>query len=145
LFVTPPNTSYQVAEICSNETFYFGNQAYSTSGVYQDTILNAFGCDSISILELSVVDCDFIISNILTPNDDGQNDTWRVSDVSKISDCSVTIFNRWGEPVYESTNYQNDWGGTRDGELLPDGVYFYAIKCSSKEYTGSINLLRFKK
>jgi hypothetical protein len=47
--------------------------------------------------------------------------------------------------VYETTNYQNDWGGTKDGELLPDGVYFYAIKCSDKEYTGSINLLRFKK
>jgi gliding motility-associated-like protein len=81
----------------------------------------------------------------LTPNGDGQNDTWKVSDISKISSCSVGIFNRWGEPVYETTNYQNDWGGTKDGELLPDGVYFYAIKCSDKEYTGSINLLRFKK
>lgn len=145
LFVTPPNTSYEVAEICIGKVYEFGNQTYIESGIYQDTIQTAAGCDSISILELSVIDCEFQISNILTPNDDGQNDTWRVSDLSKIADCNVTIFNRWGEPVYTTTNYQNDWGGTRDGEPLPDGVYFYAIKCSDKEFTGSINLLRFKK
>ncbi len=145
LFVTPPNSSYEVAEICIGESFTFGNQTYSTSGIYQDTLQNSAGCDSLSILELSVIDCEFQISNILTPNDDGQNDTWRVSDLSKITDCNVTIFNRWGEPVFTTTNYQNDWGGTREGEPLPDGVYFYAIKCSDKEFTGSINLLRFKK
>jgi gliding motility-associated-like protein len=145
LFVTPPNTSYEVAEICIGKVYEFGNQTYIESGIYQDTIQTTAGCDSISILELSVIDCEFQISNILTPNDDGQNDTWRVSDLSKIVDCNVTIFNRWGEPVYTTTNYQNDWGGTRDGEPLPDGVYFYAIKCSDKEFTGSINLLRFKK
>jgi gliding motility-associated-like protein len=145
LFVTPPNASYEVAEICIGESFTFGNNTYTESGIYQDTISTLAGCDSLTILELSVLDCEFQISNILTPNDDGQNDTWRVSDLTKISDCNVSIFNRWGEPVFETINYQNDWGGTKDGTPLPDGVYFYAIKCSDKEYTGSINLLRFKK
>ena len=145
LFVTPPNSSYEVAEICIGESFTYGNQTYTASGIYKDTIQTVAGCDSLSILELSVIDCEFQISNILTPNDDGQNDTWRVSDLSKITECNVSIYNRWGEPVFNTINYQNDWGGTRDGEPLPDGVYFYAIKCSDKEYTGSINLLRFKK
>jgi gliding motility-associated-like protein len=97
------------------------------------------------VLELSVVDCEFQISNILTPNDDGQNDTWKVSDVTKIDGCEVKIYNRWGELVYKTNDYNNEWGGTRNNELLPDGVYFYSIKCSDKEYTGEINLLRFKK
>ncbi len=145
LFVTPPNASYEVAEICIGESYTFGNNTYTESGIYQDTVSTLAGCDSLTILELSVLDCEFQISNILTPNDDGQNDTWRVSDLTKISDCNVSIFNRWGEPVFETVNYQNDWGGTKDGTPLPDGVYFYAIKCSDKEYTGSINLLRFKK
>ena len=96
-------------------------------------------------MELSVVDCEFEISNILTPNGDGQNDTWKVSDPTVIDGCNVTIYNRWGEPVYETADYNNEWGGTKNNEVLPDGVYFYAIKCDSKEYTGSINLLRFKK
>jgi gliding motility-associated-like protein len=146
LFITPPTVNYEVAEICQGENFVFGNLTLNTSGIYTDTVQTASGCDSLNILELSVVDCEFQISNILTPNDDGQNDTWKVSDVSKIAGCDVNIYNRWGELVFETNDYNNQWAGTRNNEQLPDGVYFYSIKCSnSDEYTGEINLLRFKK
>jgi len=145
LFVTPPNSSYESVEICSNENYTFAGQDLDASGIYTDTLTTASGCDSVLVLELSVIDCEFEISNILTPNDDGQNDTWKVNDVSKIFGCDVKIYNRWGEMVYNTNDYNNQWGGTRNNELLPDGVYFYSIKCSDKEYTGEINLLRFKK
>ena len=146
LFVTPPSVNYDVAEICQGEVFVFGNQNLEESGIYSDTVQTISGCDSVLVLELSVVDCEFQISNILTPNDDGQNDTWKVSDPTKIEGCDVTIYNRWGEIVYQSNDYNNQWAGTRNNEQLPDGVYFYSIKCSdSEEYTGEINLLRFKK
>jgi gliding motility-associated-like protein len=146
LFITPPTVNYEVAEICQGETFSFGTLSLDVSGIYSDTVQTSNGCDSLNILELSVVDCEFQISNILTPNDDGQNDTWKVSDVSKIAGCDVNIYNRWGELVFETNDYNNQWAGTRNNEQLPDGVYFYSIKCSnSDEYTGEINLLRFKK
>jgi gliding motility-associated-like protein len=146
LFVTSPTVNYEVAEICQGEVFVFGNLNLDVSGIYTDTVQTSSGCDSLNILELSVVDCEFQISNILTPNDDGQNDTWKVSDVSKITGCDVRIYNRWGELVYQTNDYNNQWAGTRNNEQLPDGVYFYSIKCSdSEEYTGEINLLRFKK
>ena len=145
LFVTPPTSSYESVEICSNENYTFAGQNLNISGIYTDTLTTSSGCDSVLVLELSVLDCDFEISNILTPNDDGQNDTWKVSDVNKIFGCEVKIYNRWGELVYKTNDYNNEWGGTRNNELLPDGVYFYSIKCSDKEYTGEINLLRFKK
>lgn len=145
LFVTPPNSSYESVEICSNEYYTFAGQDLITSGIYTDTLTTSSGCDSVLVLELSVLDCEFEISNILTPNGDGQNDTWRVSDPTIINGCIVKIYNRWGEPVYETTDYNNEWGGTKDNEVLPDGVYFYSIKCDVKEYTGSINLLKFKK
>ena len=145
LFVTAPNSSYESIEICTGESYGFGSQNFTSSGIYYDTISTANGCDSVLVLELSVVDCEFQISNILTPNDDGQNDTWKVSDVSQIAGCDVQIYNRWGESVYKSNEYNNQWGGTKNNEPLPDGVYFYSIKCSDKEFTGEINLLRFKK
>ena len=145
LFVTPPNSSFEVVEICIGESYSFANQTLTNSGIYTDTISTSFGCDSLLYLELSVIDCEFQISNILTPNDDGQNDTWKVSDVSKIAGCDVKIYNRWGELVFETNDYNNQWAGTRNNESLPDGVYFYSIKCSDKEFTGEINLLRFKK
>ena len=50
-----------------------------------------------------------------------------------------------GNPVYTSNGYQNDWDGSKDGKALPDGVYFYSIIGNNIEYTGAINLLRFKK
>jgi gliding motility-associated-like protein len=135
-----------VAEICQGEVFVFGNLNLDVSGIYTDTVQTASGCDSLNILELSVVDCEFQISNILTPNDDGQNDTWKVSNPNQILGCEVRIYNRWGELVYQTNDYNNQWAGTRNNEPLPDGVYFYSIKCSdTEEYTGEINLLRFKK
>ena len=106
--------------------------------------MSSLGCDSISSLYLNVVSCEFEISNILTPNNDGQNDTWMINDLSVISNCEVRVYNRWGQIVFESSDYQNDWNGTKSGEDLPDGIYFYSIIGTGIEYTGSINLLRLK-
>ena len=147
LFVTEPTEFYTDSTICEGSTMVFGTQTLTTSGIYTEQFTTAGGCDSLVYLELSVTDCaaDFEISNIVTPNDDGQNDTWKISDPTQVAGCTVTIYNRWGQPVFESTEYQNEWGGTKDGEPLPDGVYFYSIKCSDTEYTGEVNLFRFKK
>ena len=80
-----------------------------------------------------------------TPNGDGKNDTWLVSDLNQIVGCSVGIYNRWGQPVYQTDNYQNEWDGTKEGEVLPDGVYYYTIECDGdRQYEGAINLMRFK-
>jgi len=88
---------------------------------------------------------NFEVSNILTPNGDGQNDTWKIDNPNQISGCKVLIYNRWGQPLYETTSYQNEWDGTKNNEPLPDGVYFYSIECDGESYTGAINLLRLKK
>ncbi len=134
--------------ICIGETYVHGTQSLTVSGIYTENFPNAQGCDSLVTLELEVLDCEALlqISNICTPNDDGSNDTWRVSDLNQIVGCNVKIFNRWGELMYETDDYQNDWAGTKDGEILPDGAYYYAIGCEeNREYQGTINLMRFKK
>lgn len=134
--------------ICQGESVEFGSQMLTTSGVYTENFPTAGGCDSLVTLELQVLDCQALlqISNVCTPNDDGRNDTWRVSDLNQLVGCTVQIFNRWGELMYETTDYQNEWAGTKDGEVLPDGAYYYTITCDEeREYQGVINLMRFKK
>ena len=134
--------------ICDGESYVLGSQTITVSGVYTENFPNAGGCDSLVTLELEVLDCQALleISNICTPNDDGRNDTWRVSDLNQIMGCTVRIFNRWGELMYETNDYQNDWAGTKEGEILPDGAYYYTIGCEEdREYQGAINLMRFKK
>ena len=145
LFYTSPLLTLINESICDDSTIYFSGALLTSSGIYTDTLTSLDGCDSIVSLYLNIEDCEFEISNVLTPNGDGQNDTWQINDLNKISDCQVNVYNRWGQPVYTSNGYQNDWDGTKDAKALPDGVYFYSIIGNNIEYTGAINLLRFKK
>lgn len=134
--------------ICDGDSYTFGSQTLTIAGVYTENFPTAGGCDSLVTIELEVLDCQALlqISNVCTPNDDGRNDTWRVSDLNQIIGCTVKIYNRWGELMYETNDYQNDWAGTKEGEILPDGAYYYTIGCEEdREYQGAINLMRFKK
>ncbi len=148
LTVTDQITHTIYDSICEGESYLHGTQTYTTAGVYDEMFTTAGGCDSLVTLELTVLDCEALlqISNICTPNDDGSNDTWKVSDLNQIQGCTVQVFNRWGQLVFESNDYQNDWNGTKEGEVLPDGVYYYVIGCDEdRQYQGPINLMRFKK
>lgn len=62
-----------------------------------------------------------------SPNHDGINDRWLVTDGSCLKKAIVEVFNRYGAPVYRSENYSNDWNGTYSGKPLPDGTYYYII------------------
>jgi gliding motility-associated-like protein len=147
LYINPPSVNTINISMCEGESYTFGGIIYAQSGIYSDTLSDQNGCDSIAQLELSVATCagDFEIANILTPNGDGQNDTWKIDNPYQIAGCAVKIYNRWGQPLYETTNYQNEWDGSKNNEPLPDGVYFYSIECGEKTYKGAINLLRLKK
>ncbi len=86
---------------------------------------------------------DLVINNFLSPNGDGKNDTWNVNKLSLISGCRVSIFNRWGTLVWETNAYSNNWGGTdMDGNLLPEGTYYYVISCGNEDFKGSVLLMK---
>ena len=148
LTVTDQLSSVISDSICQGDSYTIGTQTLTSSGIYNEMFQTGSGCDSLVTIELTVEDCESLleISNICTPNDDGSNDTWRVSDLTQIEGCTVQIFNRWGQLMYNTNDYQNEWDGTKDGEVLPDGVYYYAIGCDGdRQYQGVINLMRFKK
>ncbi|MBB2149313.1 T9SS type B sorting domain-containing protein [Pedobacter gandavensis] len=71
----------------------------------------------------TVENADFIIPNVITPNGDGSNDTFKIKGLENYPGTQVTIFNRWGNEVYRSDNYNNDW----DGSQLNEGTYYYLI------------------
>ncbi len=71
-----------------------------------------------------------LIPNVISPNDDGNNDYFLVSCLDQFPDNELKIFNRWGDKVYETRNYQNDWAGTHNRLPLPAGTYFYMLKLS---------------
>ncbi|WP_394772788.1 glycine-rich protein [Flavobacterium sp.] len=70
------------------------------------------------------------ISQAFTPNGDGINDTWVISNIENHPNSVVRVFNRWGAEVFTSRNYQNDWDGHYKGNSssLPDSSsYYYQI------------------
>jgi gliding motility-associated-like protein len=81
---------------------------------------------------------------IFSPNGDNIDDFWVVDRIQNYPDCTLSIFDRQGLMVFEKTGYNNDWTGTYNGKNLMQGVYFFVIRCGSKENqkTGSITLIR---
>jgi large repetitive protein len=64
-----------------------------------------------------------------TPNGDGRNDTWEIENLHELyPNCRVTVFNRWGSPVFDSNGYAKPWDGTHNGKRLPDATYYAIIE-----------------
>jgi gliding motility-associated-like protein len=82
--------------------------------------------------------CELYIPNVISPNNDGANDTWVISRRTP-SGHSVQVFNRWGNEVYSSRNYANNWRA----QDLPDGTYFYLVteEKTGKTYKGHLTIL----
>jgi len=80
-----------------------------------------------------------------TPNGDGINDLFIIPGMSGYTSIRLTIFNRYGNLVYESDQYENDWDGTssKNGGELPDGTYFYVLELDGGErYNGYVQINR---
>jgi gliding motility-associated-like protein len=73
---------------------------------------------------------DFIFPNVITPNSDATNDRFEIQNIPE--NTELIILNRWGNVVFSSANYQNNWDGTNSsGKELLDGVYTYKFRCSN--------------
>jgi gliding motility-associated-like protein len=83
---------------------------------------------------------------VITPNFDGKNDLFVIDYLNELyPKCAVTIFNRWGSVVFESTGYADPWNGTYKNEELPMGTYFFKIDLKDENntiYNGPISIIR---
>ncbi len=104
--------------------------------------------DASPSVEVSIIPSGWALTpyNILTPNGDGKNDTWKVTNIEYYAQNEVTVFNKIGEVVFYSKNYQQDWDGTNNGVPLNSGTYYYQIKLgpAEKPLKGYITLIRNK-
>jgi len=75
---------------------------------------------------INIINCEFDTYNTFTPNGDGANDTWKYVNAEHYPNASITIFNRWGQIVYETKNsYLQPWNGNNSkGVALESGVYY---------------------
>ncbi len=100
-------------------------------------------------LVVDVLDCKSVsVPNVFTPNGDGINDIFR-TELEEHECFRCTIFNRWGQSVFETRGFDPGWDGTvsATGNQAPTGTYFYVVEyCRYDgevvEYRGNVSLIR---
>jgi gliding motility-associated-like protein len=110
---------------------------------YTLMVTSAESCKATSTINVTVL-TELIIANYMSPNGDGDNDTWKVNVPVLIKDFSIIIIDSYGRTVYsKDKDYSNEFDGKLNGEDLPDGSYYYFIKDGTKvKYNGSITLTK---
>lgn len=108
-------------------------------GNYYLTITSAEGCSSILKIILVGEACGIVIPSAISPDGDGLNDSFVIDGLAAYPNSEVWIYNRWGNEVFYSNDYQNDWDGRSlsklnvGGDELPEGTYYYLVKLGGVE------------
>ncbi|MBE7171366.1 MAG: gliding motility-associated C-terminal domain-containing protein [Williamsia sp.] len=110
---------------------------------YRLDVTSANGCiasDQVSVTVLK----DLKVPNAFSPNGDGINDTWKIPYLSSYQGATIEVFNRYGQKVFSSSNYNREWNGTYNGNPLPVGTYYWIIdpKNGRKQINGSVSIIR---
>ena len=83
----------------------------------------------------------FAIPGGLSPNGDGNNDSWDIQGLVDYPNASVTVFDRWGQKVYSGTSQDPAWDGTTNGRECPTADYYYVIDLGNGQtYNGVVTL-----
>lgn len=131
------------------------NITWDTFGMFPLSVVNYVnGCPSNQEQTvITIVQCPnllFYIPNSFTPDGNEHNNEfkWTFTSGFDPTDFHITIFNRWGEVIYESFNSNDYWDGTYNNNMCPEGSYTYKVNFGSKEndgeyvITGSLNLIK---
>jgi gliding motility-associated-like protein len=124
---------------------------YKDTGLYKISLIayNNEGCSDTAVKYIHVLDNFLLyIPNAFSPNGDGLNDEFKVEG-SAIKDISYSIYNRWGERIFQSTAEEPYWNGrfNNHGDKVPIGIYLYLLKATDKlnepyYYKGVVEVVR---
>jgi gliding motility-associated-like protein len=143
------NYSWTPTETLDNSNIQGPTATPLSNTTYTVTGFDANGCMGEASIEVKV-EGDAIVdkllpSNFFSPNSDAENPRWVVGEISEFPQCGVTVYDDKGVKVFDAKPYLDNWDGTHNGKPLPDGVYYYIIRCDgeeSKPRMGSITILR---
>jgi gliding motility-associated-like protein len=103
------------------------------AGFYSVIVTDSAGCSAYATLDL-IAPLPLQMPTGISPNGDGKNDLFVVHGLEIFPNNHLTIFNRWGNIVYQVDGYQNKWDGTNSsGDALPAGTYFVILEINNKE------------
>lgn len=104
-----------------------------TAETFMVDAIDSYGCKFVQAINVEVDPlCAITVFNGLTPNGDGKNDVFFIKNIDQYPNNMVRIFNRWGQVIFETENYDNvnrKWNGNmyNNGVNAPAGTYYYLI------------------
>jgi gliding motility-associated-like protein len=125
--------------------------AYQTGGTDfpMQVVANTFGCTDTAYASVDVAPFSIYAPNTFIPDQNGRNDHFKIVTDFEVFECTLKIYNRWGQCVFETDNLNTGWDGTYKGFACQDGQYNYVLKfkpCHEpqimRQYEGLVNLLR---
>lgn len=129
---------------------YFSNGTYTITQV----VTGALGCSDSTSASITIntvtTKVETLIPNAISPNGDGKNDIWKLDFINLLyPEARVEVYNQWGQQVFFSKGYNFAWDGIYNGELLPDGTYYYVIDINDAGneadiYKGTVLILKSK-
>ena len=133
-------TSYLWQDNSTNNNFIV-----TQPGLYDVTVTNACGSESDNVL-ITSVECVILFPNAFTPNGDGKNDYFKILNAFNLKEYSLSIFNRWGQQVFSTTDFTVGWNGEIKGLPQDVGTFVYYCKYmkDNKQFTtkGSFQLIK---
>jgi gliding motility-associated-like protein len=95
---------------------------------------NSFGCTDTATQVIDVLKSCFIaVPGAFTPNGDGVNDYLYPLNALKAVDLQFKVYNRWGQMVFETTNWLVRWDGTMGGRPQPAGAYAWFLSYTDSD------------
>ena len=87
---------------------------------------------------------ELVFYTAFTPNGDGDNDFFYIGNLGKYPDNILKGYNRYGQVIFISAQYNNDWDGTYQGNQIPTGTYFYVFDTGTDKgkYKGTVTIIR---
>jgi gliding motility-associated-like protein len=128
----------------------------NSEGMYMVEMESPVGClgsDSVYVKLVSeeIPEFEIYVPNAFSPNGDGINDIFQIKfqhSTFNIQHSTLSIFNRWGEEIFQSDDITQGWDGKKNAKDCPGGVYVYKIVFSvdgiagNQERVGTVMLVR---
>jgi gliding motility-associated-like protein len=100
---------------------------------YTIKVRSADGCESEAKTRV-IVYRKLLMSSAFTPNCDGLNDIFRIPTGTTLNQLQFSIFDRWGNIVFQTSDINKGWDGLHNGTPLPPGVFVYLIRGNDSGY-----------
>ncbi|MBS1638373.1 MAG: gliding motility-associated C-terminal domain-containing protein [Bacteroidetes bacterium] len=119
-------------------TYSFMTSGTPTQGTYTVALVDQCNKKDTVTAFINIVDCTVKVPNVVTPNGDNVNETFKIHGLENFPGSALYVYNRWGNKIYQNNSYNNDW--------KPDsncGTYFYVLELTDgRKFNGFFEVFK---